>query len=263
MPGYLATTTSSAESRFVIDQVLPDGHERDQFWLGGFRSQDPNLPPDEGWSWITGEAWSFTNWQPLAPNAAPNEWYLSAWLGEGVLHPGGPDRRGAWNDAPVIPLYTPQVGYLAEFSDSGPTFPDSDEDGRPDLFDNCPAVSNPDQGDADLDLLGDACDPFPDNPDNDLAQCQLDLEQCLDRPVFIDEDGDGEDDSTDACLATPESSPVDAAGCSQAEFCGAIGARTLGQIFRCVLSDWRNDEPFQRVPRDCRVNWRTRECMVR
>jgi hypothetical protein len=38
---------------------------------------------------------------------------------------------------------------------------DQDGDGTPDESDNCPLVSNPDQGDADGDGLGDACDPEP------------------------------------------------------------------------------------------------------
>ena len=36
---------------------------------------------------------------------------------------------------------------------------DTDHDGVPDKDDNCPAISNPTQSDADGDLIGDACDP--------------------------------------------------------------------------------------------------------
>jgi hypothetical protein len=36
---------------------------------------------------------------------------------------------------------------------------DSDDDGRPDFFDNCPDVFNPIQDDADSDGVGDACEP--------------------------------------------------------------------------------------------------------
>jgi len=46
---------------------------------------------------------------------------------------------------------------------------DSDGDGILDGFDNCPEEFNPGQEDTDLDLIGDLCDPFPDDPDNDLA----------------------------------------------------------------------------------------------
>lgn len=37
------------------------------------------------------------------------------------------------------------------------TFPDTDSDGYPDLFDNCPSVFNPDQADADGDGVGNVC----------------------------------------------------------------------------------------------------------
>ena len=57
--------------------------------------------------------------------------------------------------------------------------PDSDYDGIPDVGDNCPGTSNPTQEDRDLDLLGDACDPFPDERDNEQAQCEADLAACL------------------------------------------------------------------------------------
>ncbi len=39
--------------------------------------------------------------------------------------------------------------------------PDADGDGRPDVSDNCPLVSNPDQADADGDGMGDICDACP------------------------------------------------------------------------------------------------------
>lgn len=42
-----------------------------------------------------------------------------------------------------------------------PDAPDDDGDGVPDTNDNCPAVANADQADADEDGVGDACDPTP------------------------------------------------------------------------------------------------------
>ncbi|MEW6051890.1 MAG: thrombospondin type 3 repeat-containing protein [Candidatus Zixiibacteriota bacterium] len=47
-----------------------------------------------------------------------------------------------------------------------PGITDSDLDGKPDLCDNCPSVSNPDQADLDYDNIGDACDNCVD-PDKD------------------------------------------------------------------------------------------------
>lgn len=56
--------------------------------------------------------------------------------------------------------------------------PDADNDGVPDDSDNCRSVANPDQSDRDLDLIGDVCDPFPDDGDNEQAQCEADLAEC-------------------------------------------------------------------------------------
>lgn len=132
---------------------------------------------------------------------------------------------------------------------------DTDEDGVIDARDNCPEDPNPNQDDADGDGLGDVCDPFPEDPDNDLAQCEADLDdiseeldECLARPAFLDADGDGEHNNTDACPGTPAATPVDAAGCSIEQFCASRG----GARAFCNLSDWRNDEPVGNA-RDCRA----------
>jgi hypothetical protein len=95
---------------------------------------------------------------------------------------------------------------------------DSDGDGILDGFDNCPDDPNPNQEDVDLDRIGDFCDPFPNNPDNALAQCEVDLEQviaeldvCLNPPVpptecsdGLDNDGDGSIDIEDRQCLSPE-----------------------------------------------------------
>jgi hypothetical protein len=95
---------------------------------------------------------------------------------------------------------------------------DSDGDGILDGFDNCPDDVNPNQEDADRDQVGDACDPFPDDPDNDLAECEVNLDQalaeldvCLNPPTQcsdgIDNDGDGKIDLEDRqCLSAEQDS---------------------------------------------------------
>ncbi len=63
---------------------------------------------------------------------------------------------------------------------------DGDGDGIPDAFDNCSRISNPGQEDTDADTLGDACDPYPDNPGNldacleDVAATSTSLREGLD-----------------------------------------------------------------------------------
>jgi hypothetical protein len=59
--------------------------------------------------------------------------------------------------------------------------PDQDGDGIPDIADNCPADANPDQ--SDRDLIGDLCDPFPDDRDNEKEQCFADLDAGVCVPV--------------------------------------------------------------------------------
>jgi hypothetical protein len=67
VPGYLATITSAEEQAFVLSLV--PATSRQYFFIGGV--QDPaGGEPDGGWSWVTGEPWSYTNWSadPAEPN---------------------------------------------------------------------------------------------------------------------------------------------------------------------------------------------------
>ena len=87
---------------------------------------------------------------------------------------------------------------VREFSSSvcTPT-PDSDGDGVLDSFDNCPAAANPDQADADRDLIGDACDCCIDDGDGDGVLD--DVDNCVGQanPSQADLDGDGAGDACD------------------------------------------------------------------
>ena len=67
MGGYLATITSAEESAFVFANVASNPSlwvagtfAVDGPWLGA--RQLPSMPPAEGWYWVTGEPWAYTNW---------------------------------------------------------------------------------------------------------------------------------------------------------------------------------------------------------
>jgi hypothetical protein len=58
--GHLATVTDGVESYFVTSYIT-DLFFLDRVWLGG-RQSDPAAAAAEGWSWVTGETWDYTNW---------------------------------------------------------------------------------------------------------------------------------------------------------------------------------------------------------
>ena len=82
---------------------------------------------------------------------------------------------------------------------------DSDGDGAPDQFDNCPTTPNPGQLDGDADGRGDACDNCPFTPNPGQANEDMDgFGSACDNCPFIpndqaDVDGDGLGDVCDNC----------------------------------------------------------------
>jgi hypothetical protein len=104
--GYLATLTSAAENDFILaafgDQI---GQNSYGYWLGGY--QDPDVyPADEGWQWVTGEPWGYTNWaagEPTDANGPASEQHLEFFInGSGA---------GVWNDEEHLPNIR---GYVVE-----------------------------------------------------------------------------------------------------------------------------------------------------
>jgi hypothetical protein len=69
--GYLATITSAAENAFVFSLVnFPEffqgtGGNGSGPAIGGFQP-DGSPEPGGGWTWVTGEAWGYSNWAPPA-----------------------------------------------------------------------------------------------------------------------------------------------------------------------------------------------------
>jgi len=108
MGGYLATITSEAEDIFVWG-LLDSSHFGDNPWgpwIGGFQP-DGSPEPDGNWQWVTGEAFSYTNWDVGEPsNGGPNGESALAYVdGSG----------GWWNDFPMYTLdYGITVAYVIE-----------------------------------------------------------------------------------------------------------------------------------------------------
>ena len=111
---------------------------------------------------------------------------------------------------------------------------DTDGDGVPNASDNCPSVANPSQSDADLDLIGDACDTCTDTDGDGFGDagfpantCALDL--CPSDPLKsapgacgcgvadTDGDGDGTPDCNDGCPSDPLKIAPGICGCGTAD----------------------------------------------
>jgi choice-of-anchor C domain-containing protein len=195
--GYLATVTDAAENEFITQLLLALKSQLSEpewptfLWIGGVQDE-PNPPfnPTLGWSWCTGEAWEYTNWAEGEPNNGGGmfvEIHLQMW------GPAAGGWIGEWNDGHYDPEYT--KGYfIVEYNPScSGADCDNDQDGIPDVTDNCPFRANPQQEDRDGDGRGDACDP--DRDDDGIANG---VDNCPDVPNPGQEDADG-DGIGDAC----------------------------------------------------------------
>ena len=118
--GHLVTITNEEENDFIIDLIK--GHDvqgKYHFWAGG---------TDEGhegtWTWITGEQWQYTCWEPDQPNNADGnssggQDYLEIWHIPGyssVLWNDEPD-DGYSDHSPEAPYYLslPYYSYICEW----------------------------------------------------------------------------------------------------------------------------------------------------
>jgi len=98
--GYLVTVTSTAEQTWLPLNVIPSGQTS---CLGA-----TDETTEGTWLWITGETWSYMNWNGGEPNNSGNEDYL-AW-----------NTNGTWND--IVGTSGGTSGYVVEW-DENPNVP--------------------------------------------------------------------------------------------------------------------------------------------
>lgn len=116
LSGHLVTITSASENEFVYGTVYPtaftastSGTRLEWVWLGGFQLPG-SIEPANGWSWVTGEAFDYSNWnlgQPSDTGGNPNAEHqdlLIMWSG------------GTWNDIAGPAFGSGSVsGYIVEY----------------------------------------------------------------------------------------------------------------------------------------------------
>jgi hypothetical protein len=122
---------------------------------------------------------------------------------------------------------------------------DRDNDGVPNVNDNCIGGVNPNQINTDGDLAGDACDLDDDNDQVADTSDNCPLHTNEDQADFdgdgsgndcdFDDDNDGVSDGGDRCQATVLGQTVDRNGCSIPDTCPCLGDwRNHGAYVKCV-----------------------------
>lgn len=124
--------------------------------------------------------------------------------------------------------------------------PDSDGDGAVDASDNCALVANPDQANADGDLLGDACDPCVNGPQSGKDTDRDGFDDACDACTMganSDEDGDGFLDGCDVCPGDADDQS-DSDGDGIGDLCdadpGVANHRVLFDGFSPPRDDWQS-----------------------
>ena len=108
----MATITSATENNEV--KAVATGSE----WVGG-----SDIEVEGTWKWVTGEEWTYSNWNSGEPNNSGNEDGLEFYA-----------HTGKWNDIPTTSsdAYILEKPVFSEISD--PLNPDSDGNGYSDFL---------------------------------------------------------------------------------------------------------------------------------
>lgn len=65
--GHLVTVSSEEEQDIIVSLIRNGDYKA--YWLGGYIE-------DGNWKWVTGEDFSYSNWDPKEPNGGSNKFYL-------------------------------------------------------------------------------------------------------------------------------------------------------------------------------------------
>ncbi len=100
--GHLATINSAAEQAEIV--ALFGSSVLFEKWVGGYQAPGA-ADATEGWAWVTGEPWDYTNWNPFEPNdfGGTEEDALVLYFSD-----------ASWNDAPANFHYG-NGGFVVEF----------------------------------------------------------------------------------------------------------------------------------------------------
>jgi hypothetical protein len=117
LKGHLVTITSADEQQFIENNLQGINGAA----MGGFKPDHtmPDLHHADGWQWVTGEPWDYTNWYSTEPgNTYPpdypaGEFVMIMWIGH------------QWGDYPEASQGFPFYCYIVEYDPikSIPEFP--------------------------------------------------------------------------------------------------------------------------------------------
>ena len=101
MGGHLATITSEREQAVITELMSLETRTMSSYWIGGIRLTD-------GFHWITGEPFEYTNWKSGQPNfARENQYFIR--VETSLL--AAVEEPGRWNDDD----YQYKYGFVCEF----------------------------------------------------------------------------------------------------------------------------------------------------
>jgi len=104
--GHLASITSAAENKFVLDNLLDDDLHR-AILIGAAR-----VSGGTAWQWTDGGDWGYTNWNPGEPQLPKSTDACLAIFSNGALN--GTGFLGGWHDVDLFAAYS-DYGYLIEY----------------------------------------------------------------------------------------------------------------------------------------------------